>query len=575
MEHSRLEYEKFRQQQYELVELYVGSNYGATAKPEKPTYVNLIEFFVNTFTRFLIPKAPRMLVTTKFRQLRPLAADLSASLDVLAERIELAETLRMAVYDSLFFQSVVKTGAQADIEFEIDGQTHVAGQPFVDVVQPEDFVADMAATRWSHCAFYGNRFRLPLEVVMESPLYKGRARDRLRPTPRQQYHEQGDPRLRMLSSTYGEADEIEDYVELWDVYLPRGDGRRGLMVTMSEELGSDEPFLRVEEWRGPEKGPYRRLAFNLVSGNLMPLSPLSVLKDLHVFANKMADKVYTQAERQKSLLGYAGVSTDEAQAVLQSPDGGSFRCEDPNRLKQMEFGGPNQLVMLAYEQSMNLFKQMGGSLDVLAGIGPQAETAAQDQLLSAASSRRVQDMAEHVIGFVRGIAKDLAWYTWNAGETLSIPFSKDLGPFQLVNDLSSVRREGQFLDYNFGIEPYSMQAITPQQRAGLLVQLFTQVVMPAAPMLMQRGEAPNVRFLLEKYGEYMDLPEAEELLVAAAMPQMEEPPMGESAKMAPQTKREYIRRSVSQSTPGGKSDIMSRLMAGGGVTGSQRAALSR
>src|SRR5207253_775171 len=140
----------------------------------------------------------------------------------------------------------------------------------------------------------GHRYRAPLEVIRNSKIYSKGRKD-LSPSTDTAYNLEGDERISMIGRTYlgMDSEEFEDFVDLWEVYLPR---HRMVLTLIDDQLtgasktgmtnGSPADALRAQHWLGPETGPYHLLSYGMVPGNAMPKAPIMDLIDLHIFANQ-------------------------------------------------------------------------------------------------------------------------------------------------------------------------------------------------------------------------------------------------------------------------------------------------
>ena len=115
------------------------------------------------------------------------------------------------------------------------------------------------------------------------------------------------------------VDEYDDFVDLWEIWLPR---ENKLMVVPSSGMTgtvAGKP-LSVSEWDGPEGGPYHRLTFSEVPGNVMGLPAVALWMDLHELVNSLYRKLSRQAQRQKDVFTYPGGSEEDARRVAESSD---------------------------------------------------------------------------------------------------------------------------------------------------------------------------------------------------------------------------------------------------------------
>ena len=302
----------------------------------------------------------------------------------------------------------------------------------------------------------------------------------------------------------------------------------------------------------------------------MPLSPVALLRDLHDLANNLFRKLTRQAERQKDVNYASGSSVDDAQRVVNADDGETIRVQSVDTISTAKFGGvdPNNLAF--FMQTKSIFNEMGGNLAVLAGLAPQAETLGQEQILNTNASRRLEDMQERTIKWTQGIMRDLAWYEWTnpllkrnlqkkvKGTEISIPvlFTPD-------------DRIGQYIDYNFIIEPFSLQMKTPGERLRVVMAAVQSLILPLAPFIQQQGGTIDVQGILELFARYTGMTELSEI-VEFGNPIQPEPGAVPEPRQAANTTRTNVRVNKPGATAQGRDEaIMSSLLSSAGSPGSQ------
>ncbi|MEN6306259.1 MAG: hypothetical protein ABFD91_00765 [Anaerohalosphaeraceae bacterium] len=570
--YSRRKLMPFRQQRYDAIRQYVGFHYSDDGTSDRVP-VNLLELAVNIYTQQMAARAPKALVQTRFGVLKPMAADFELALNHLIREIRLGQTFRLAVIDALFSMGIVKTGLERRASVEIAGYLHDVGQPFAEVVSLDNWVHDTTATRLEQCQFMGDRYRLPLELVKESKAFKNTGN--LQATVKTAYNESGDTKAESLShGMETDPDEFKDHVELWDIWLPF----ENLLVTIPAE-GEGKP-LQIIEWDGPETGPYKILSFSEVPGNIMPLAPSALWMDLHDLANRLFRKLGRQAERQKTVLGVQAGSEDDGDRIVRANDGEALKMDNPDRAREYRFGGIDQPSLAFLLQVKDLFVYLGGNLDSLGGLSPMADTLGQDQLLAQNASKRVADMQDRVIEFSKEVICDLGFYLWN-DPLIELPLTKTVPGFDHLSvpvTFDAESREGDFLDYNVEIEPFSMQHQTPQMKLQALVQVFQQFLAPYAPMMAEQGIGINFEALLSIIAKYTNVSELEDILEFAAPPSTYKPGM---VGQPPQKMRAPVTRHISErvNRPGatrqGKDAALMQTLLGGKAQGSELAALRR
>lgn len=572
MGRSRMDLQCFRQNRLDAIKQYVGKHYSEQGASDRVPF-NLLELSVNIYARQLAASAPRTLITTPHKVLKPMAKTLSLACDHLSEEIELGKTFRLAVLDALFSFAVVKCGMAKSAEVEIDGFTHDVGQPFADRVSLDDWVHDMRATRWDKIEFAGDRYRLPLEFVKNYDLFDAKAVRNLtasEPSGQNEAEAGSDERTETLSKqSQSLDDEYQEHIDLWDVWLPQ----ENLIVTLP--VGSETP-VAVQSWDGPEKGPYHLLGFADVPDNTMPLAPVALWMDMHDLANRIFRKLGRGAERRKTILGVQGAAEADGKRIIDADDGQAIRLDHADGAREYTFGGVDPATLAFLLQLKDVYSYFAGNLDTLGGLSPQAETLGQERLLSASASKRMADMQDRTIGFAKGVVKDLAYYLWT-DPLIEIPVVKRVPKtdIEIHTTFTPEMREGDFLDYNFDIQPYSMQTQSPGERVQSLMQILSQLIVPFIPMLEAQGIAVDFAALFRLLSDYTNMPEIEDILIFASAPPEPGPVQPDRGRMPPQTTRRYERVNRPGATRSGKDEALTQLLLGSKLQQSQAAGIAR
>jgi hypothetical protein len=565
----------FRDLQNDYVRQFVGQNWSDNGAEDRVP-VNTMELAASIFIRLCAPSAPKATAVTRFTDFKPVAANLELAANRTLEVIELGRTLRRGVLTGMFGPGVVKVAMAESGTVDIDGYTHAAGQVFADNVNLDDWVCDLSAKYIEKCLFYGDRYRLPYEWVMDSPVYNRKAKGRLRPVDTYNFNEDGSERIESLGrgdEMLDRGDELRDMVELWDLYLPQ----EKLLVTMTSDYRSLP--LNVVEWSGPDAGPYHILSYNEVPNNVMPLPPAALWLDLHLLINELYRKLGRQAERQKTILGVAGDAKRDGSRIVEASDGEAVVLQNPDRCKEYTFGGVNKENMAFAVHALDMFKVINGNLDMLGGLGAQAPTASQEQLVAQNASKRADDMAQRTIEWARGIVKAIGHFLWY-DPLIELPLIKRIPGTRV--DVPTVwspeSRRGDFLHYNVDIDVYSMQHQTPSMRLAKLLQIYTQIILPSAQELERQGLAVNVRALVETVAKHADLqPELADVLVEMTESPVYKPgPVGEPPRKAAVSRREQVRINVPGSmTNAGRSSVLISELLGKGRQPAEQSAQYR
>ncbi|HYE77729.1 MAG TPA: hypothetical protein VEI97_07070, partial [bacterium] len=346
---------------------------------------------------------------------------------------------------------------------------------------------DVHARDFREAGFLGHRYRVPLETVKDSKLYS-KARKDLQPSAHSPYNLEGDERVGVMGRGHRAGDEeFEDFVDLWEVYVPR----KRLVLTLADEHVSGDCYepLREQEWLGPDCGPYHILGLGVVPGNAMPKAPMQDLRDLAELANNLWRKLEAQARRQKEVLLVSRGADADGKRTVDASDGEAIGVDRPEATRAVSYGGPNQMNLAMFLQTKDLFSWLSGNLDILGGLGAQSPTATQDRMLDQNSSRAVSDMQDRVVTYTAGVVKALCWYWFHDPRKVMRTKYSPPGMPEVTTErrvTPEQRMQTRWADLDIGIHPYSMQHSTPQGRAAALNQMVQQVIIPLMPILAQQ-----------------------------------------------------------------------------------------
>lgn len=564
MKFSRRALQRYRTNRREAVRQYVGKNWSEDGA-RTPVPVNLLALYVKIMSRNLIAKNPRLLYSTFNRQAKPAVHALESWANRQIEKISLEETLRRIAIDALFSIGVAKVCLTTPAESALTGWVTQPGEPTVSRVSLDDFVVDMHATDPREVSYIGHRFRVPLEVVRSSKLYRG-GRE-LQPADDMRHNTEGDERTKVLGrgTNVGETEEYEDFVNLWEIYLPR---RRVVVTLTDDDSGSpvlDEVSLREQEWVGPYCGPYHLLCFDVVPDNLMPKGPIMDLVDLHEQENRIYRKLNRQSDRQKEVGIVAAGATEDGSRALQANDGEFIRADNPAETKLVSFGGVNQQNLAYGIHIKDLFSYLSGNLDMMGGLSPQSKTLGQDRLLAANASGGVSDMQDRMVAFTAAVARSLSWYWWHDPfTTQKTSYSPPGMPeLSMPRQVTPLQRAGvPFEELDIDIDPYSLQFQPPQARLQTLNQVLQQIVIPLMPILGQQGIMLDMNAYLSKVAKYLDMPDLPEILTIAEPGAAQSSGPGEQPGMPQSTERRYVRENMPGRTERGDNMNMINSLMG-------------
>lgn len=560
VERSRRKLEPFRTHRQNFINEYVGRNYSNSGAMDKVP-VPLIELYVDIVSRSLVAQQPQVMISTQHRKLKPQAADFELALNHLLREINFAETMQRVVVDAIFSMGIIKCGLTAGNMHEMDGILHDAGQPYADVVDLGDWVHDMGATSWEQCQYMGNRYRLPLDAVME--LYGDKA-EGLQPSIDPKVNEQGDPRTKTVQSGESqEHDDPQDWVELWDIWLPR----ERLVVTYPYQMEGRQP-LRVMEWDGPEQGPYHILGFKTVPGSTLPLSPIASTYDLHTAVNGIFRKIIRMSENYKKIPWVRKGEERDAIAIQEANNMDWAVVENPEGIGgELVFNehSPNQMALGLMMRDM--FSWFSGNLDSLGGLSPQADTLGAEELLAASSSQKIEAMQRKVIGFTEKVVNAMAWYMVN-DPTYERTLSRQIGHPSLnlyvpskfsPNDLE----ENSYFEFNYEINPHSMRHQTPASQLQTILAALERVYLPFREEAMAQGRTVDFDALAEMFASLSNTPAVKDVLTVSTMNREEERgPLAAGGKSSPHTEHKSVRVNRPGATRAGSDKVIAAAALG-------------
>jgi hypothetical protein len=532
--------------------------------------MNLIELAANIYLRHLVASCPQALAVTPHRQLKPQAATFELGLNHLIREILLQATLEEVALNALFGMGVIHTGLGIYGDVEIEGVTHDVGQPFADVVDDEDWVFDVQARRYEAVRFAGHRYRLPLDYVKDSDLFTNT--ENLKATHLSSPPDRGEERTSEISRGANPQMDQGEYlpeVELWNIWLPLEN--LVLSLTLDSE---DGPPIREVDWEGPEQGMYRLLGFSKVPGQLMCLPPRALWTDIHELTNRLFRKLTNQAERQKSNLVYGANAAGDAERIVKAADGEAIQVNNPQAVKEVRWGGVDPANLAFVIQAIQQFSWFAGNLDALGGLSPQTETVGQERLLAAGASKRIQYMQDKTVNFATDVIRDLGWYLWYT-QNIELPLVKRSGGVDIPVHFTPDQREGDFLDYNLTIEPYSMQRQSPAEKLQAIVNTVQTFIMPALPLLQAHGVMLDMRALLRIIGKYGNLPELEDILITGQPILEPGGPVNPAPARPTNTTRRYVRVNQPAGTRQGRDAAMMQTLLGAGAQDADMAGLMR
>lgn len=556
----------YRRNGLERIKQFVGFNYKESGSDQRQP-INLMELAVNIFRRGLVAANPSVLAVTDDPNLKPEAATFELVINQMIRDLDLQTELDLWVMDAMFGLGIMVHGVAsceqaADFEFGY-------GQPFAETVSPDDWVHDMAVTKWSKIGFCGHRIGLPLDYVQTSGEFDERVVADLQPERFERYSKGGSLKRKTVGGAQAMDEPYLDMVYFWQLWLPF----KGQIVTVTED--GFEQVRPAIKYDGPRTGPYERLVFTPVPDSTLPLPPTALWQDMSQTANDLFRRITKQSKQKKTVVGVQPAAQEDAARMLAAEDGEFVKITNPNAIASLTTGGIDQQNGAFVVMVKDLFSYFAGNLDTLGGLSTQADTLGQEQLLSGASSRRMQEMQAVVESGTKRVISALAGYRWRDPVRVDKVRKEVPGtPYGVTSHFAPIGRAGKFGDYRFELVPYSMQSLAPAQRLQTLARGFQTFIGPLMPLLQAQGKTVSVDALVRILAKYTNMSEWNEIIVAVPQPGQEQAPP-DGPQMQPETTRNYVRRNVPGRSRQGADQALAMALFGKGVQPSEMAGAVR
>jgi hypothetical protein len=573
MRRSSRQLEPFRRERRDMVKQFAGFHWNEQAADEEVP-VNLLAKFVQIMARSLVPHDPRVMLRTHVTKNVPAVDAMEAWLNRHLRTTYFAEKFRRFVVDAFFSLATMKValGNPAD---EAASYETPAGAPFCEIVDLDDILFDPTCASLERASWIAHKYRIPLDDAKELGFFDEQARSELQASDGGEYTEDGDRRLSTMGRGHAGGTEDGDYeemVDLWEIWCRRS----GKVITLPAAPSGGVPTLdhaplKVADWLGPTCGPYHFLCFGIVPAQAMPKQPIPDLVALHDLINRLYVKLGQQAEREKEVLPVRGGQLDDADRLVETPDGHPFPCDNADNIAAVRYGGPSASNLQFTIHAKDLFNAQANNLELLSGSGPQSKTATQDKMLNENAGAGVQDSQETVVTCMSKVLSAYSWYLWYHPELVmktvreapgvpDVQIERAVYPAGYGSRAGSGlnRRDGDFESLDIRVDPYSLQHKSPQQRMAFIDQTVKDLL-PTMPMLAQQGVNFDAQAYLKIKAKYGDEPD---LLKVFTVGEPIAPPGGaDGQRMPSETSREYVRRSVGQDTQANREATLSNSMS--------------
>src|SRR5271170_5318277 len=328
--------EPMSQVRAQLIKAYVGPLYargnGVDSGDASQTLVNLLYNLVRTLQPAVVIEFPRHRVTTPYTQYRDQAALYGLALSQQDKALRIVDLYQCAFIESLFSFGVVKTGLtssdDATVMRDEDGAAYVdPGQVYSDLVDSDAFLypPDCARHLFADASYLGDVITLPRQKLLDADGYD---HDEIAKLPRSTWSDKILGARGVTLNTANDPLDALDLVDIAEIWVPS----LRATVTMSAEEGArfNDTYLKITDYKGYKTGPYSFLSISPpVPANPIPVPPLQILLGLHLAANRIAKKAYSQAARQKQVAVFPADSVEAANRMKNAVDGEGLVSTSP------------------------------------------------------------------------------------------------------------------------------------------------------------------------------------------------------------------------------------------------------
>jgi hypothetical protein len=565
----------FRRVRKELIRDYVGSWYSETGARNK-TLVNLMNQTARIYTVALAANSPQVLVSTPREEHQAFSRRFEVNLNKLISDMEIDVTFRSIVLDAFFCIGCgVVMMRDTDTRFHglLESEEDVwldPGEPWLNRVSLDDLLLDMTAKELTKMRYCGHRYRADFEKVQDEPGYNKKVKAKLTPTSKNATDNSESSRY-IVSGDAVDDDELKPMIWLQDIWV----AENNTVATMA--VDHDLPPLLEREWTGSQAGPYKFLSLGNVPDSVIPASPAINLKGMHDLQNRLHRRMEEDSDAHRTINVYPASAADDAERLRTAKRNSWQRLNNPRDINQVEMGGVDQRDMALATFIQDEYDRFAGNLQAMGGLGPQSATVGQEELIHGQVSRNEADMRMAVVSFASDCILDLGRLMWE-DETLEIQSSLPIGNsgFQVESNWTPDYREGEFEEFEFKVEPYSMVFKTPEQKLQELFQVLQQIA-PLWPMFQASGASLDAEAIVDEIARLKNRPEFKRFITFAAPADI----LGgdqNTVRQSPVTSREIVRRNIpTGGTQDARSAILQQALLGGNpqINGQQAAAMTR
>ena len=570
----------------EMLRDFAGPLYSPYSPRERARYVNKLNTTACIYQQALCFQTPQCKIDSFNQKLWPECRKYEVNCNKVAANIDLRTTLQECVLDAFFLMSAVKVRMADAGLTEIEPNVWIdAGKPWVDRISFSDLILDIPAKSLRTMRFYGDRYRASFDAVRDRDDFDRKVLDKMAPSSKQNQNADSDRADMIATGNAVDDDELEPMCWLMDIYLPGRGNEAGQLVTFCADNNTLPP-LKVQKWYGTRQGPYKFLSFGWVPDNIVPDAPAKQLVLLDRLMNTLYGKLAHQAKRQKNIVMVPKGQEQDGMALKKAVDGEFPMVIDPKSAVPVSFPGVDGNTHAFFLAAAEVYNTQSGNERVLGGLGTDADTATQEQMLARGTGGRIAFLKAQVYNFASDIFREMGALMYD-DETLTVRSSMEVEqtgyridtswkPGEIKKNTRRAMKEAypdeRFSDddlrdhYEFQVKPNSMSFSPPEaevQKLDNFIQKFV-MVQPA----IQAGLIDGMEYA-KLNAEYLNMPQI--MRIVKQLQEVGQETQGDHAATKPAvTSRENVRKNVSQGPQGqGIQAVMGQMMqgnkGGGGV----------
>jgi len=563
---------KYREEWVKMIEYTAGSHYnGGRSKKSRP--LNPLRMAISTYVSRLAGNVPRCRVDVENVNLAPQAYNLEFDTNRRLKTIEyLDEFQEAAILEAIIGASVAKVTVELTEQVMVDGIPVWKKRPKLDLVDSEDIILDLPSKRSWCMRYIGNRYLADLDEVLADERYDETCKGYLR---RSRGNRRGDGPIPWEQQPLGVAgneqhdrdDDLTDQVRLMDVYLPK----YKWMLTLVEGAPHLPP-LWGRKWYACD--PYIPLVFERVAGNVLPMPIGRHWYDLAQAVDNAYAKLINQCKRQKTIAEVQSKAKNAAEILRDTPDGGAYATEFKDAIREVSYGGPNQINFAFAIHLKQLNNFVANNIELIAGLGPTGvDTATEVSILSAGSNAGLASMQRKIRNWWAKILQAIAWYSYH--DELYEPEiergNRSLGLVVYEPWSYQERARFDFFQFMFDIQPQSNTYQTPEQKLAAIKRVLIEIYAPFMQLAMQQGVQLNMADLFKEVAQLSNLePELKNMLMRAEIPDPQ-PMSQDTGPFKADVPKVYTHQSrPSQKTNRGQEEVLMSELLGSARQRSER-----